>query len=716
MAGKERLYWCSALLLTVCAVPYLARPAPAFAGTTISSDVISAAGGQASSSHYAIHDTFGQDPIGPVAVGDTIQLYDGFWSALAVATADTTPPDTLLTFSATPLDESVFLEWLVPMDADLSGTLIMYKTSGFPTDHTDGTPVENGASGEFPVGGGQSYTHAGLTNDTTYYYAAFDYDASRNYSAALTDSATPFDGVAPGPLPSFTAEPGDSSVTLSWINPSDSDFDHAVIRYSTSDYPAGPTDGLPVDGADGEFPDDPGTAGQFVHTGLDNGTTNYYSAFAADEVPNYSVVSPASATPADIYPPGDFPVVHINAEADGSIMLRWRGPEDADLEGVLVRYSLDGSPSAIDDGLPVPNGNDGVFDTEPAQLDTFYHRGLVSDTTYYYSLWAYDEVPNYSTRVTMYARPHDETPPELALSVFQNPYLTQYLDIYLIGSESLVDTSVYCSVDGYSTDMDLADSDKNVWMGDYELDETGTISIYAMARDMSLNWTEVTHDFSSTLVLQSMRGTAWSHDAQIAIDIPAGTFKRDTYVLISKEVNEVPGIATAYKVSPPGIDLNGFIEISIAYEADMGPPEHLTVTRIEGGVAHPMESYLDRVNNRVLAFVDRLGTYGLMWNPEEETPAYGAGDFTVLQNAPNPFAGTTGIAFVLPRAGRVSGDVITIDGRLVARLCDRFMIPGRHSIEWDGRDDSGQRVASGVYFYTVRFGSENVTKKMVNLR
>ena len=88
----------------------------------------------------------------------------------------------------------------------------------------------------------------------------------------------------------------------------------------------------------------------------------------------------------------------------------------------------------------------------------------------------------------------------------------------------------------------------------------------------------------------------------------------------------------------------------------------------------------------------------------------------VLQNAPNPFAGRTSIAFILPRAGRVTGDIFTIDGRLVSRLCDGFMIPGRHAIEWDGRDGNGQRVACGVYFYTVRFGSQSITKKMVSLR
>ncbi len=716
MAEKGKLSLCVVLLLAVCVVSHLAGPLPALAGATISSDVISAAGGQASSSHYAIHDTFGQDPIGPVAVGDTIQLYDGFWSALAIAAADTIPPDTLLTFGAMPLDESVFLEWLVPMDPDLSGTLIMYKTSGFPTGPADGTPVENGASGEFPVGGGQSYTHTGLINGTTYYYAAFDYDASGNYSAALADSATPFDGVAPGPLPSFTAEPGDSSVALSWTNPSDSDFNHTVIRYSTSGYPAGPTSGLPVDGVDGKFPNAAGTSDGFVHTGLDNGTTYYYAAFTADEVPNYSIVSQASATPADIYPPGDLPVVGITALADGSIMLHWQGPADADLEGVLIRYAVGYAPATIDAGLPVPNGNAGIFDTEPAQRDTFYHRGLLTDTTYYYALWAFDEVPNYSGRTGMYATPHDETAPELALSIFQNPYLTQYLDVYLIGSEALADTSVYCTVDDNAIDMDLVDSDENVWMGNYEVDETGLISVYAMARDVSRNWAEVTHDFSATLVSKAAGGAASSPDGRLVVEIPAGSFREDACVLIDKDRTKVPGVAAAYKVSPPGLGLEGFVEISIAYDEAMGAPEHLTLVRLEGGAPSPVVSYLDRTGDRVLAFVDKFGTYGIMWNPEEETQAYGAGDFSVFQNAPNPFCGTTSIAFVLPRAGRVSGDVIAIDGRLVAPLCDRFMIPGRHSIEWDGRDGNGQKVASGVYFYTMRFGSENVTKKMVNLR
>jgi hypothetical protein len=571
--------------------------------------------------------------------------------------------------------------------------------------------------GEFlgQPGVSDSYYHAGLTNDTHYYYTAFAFDASRNFAAGVHDSATPHDDVPPGQISGVSATPGDNSVTLRWTNPADADFDHTLIRYSTDGFPPGPDDGDPVD-EDGKFPNAPASTDSFAHTGLVNGMTYYYALFTADEVPNYAVPQTVSGLPDDTDPPPGVVSFDAAVRGDGSVRLRWENPDHSDLVGVLIRYSVDHEPSSPTDGVAVENGSDGRFDALPAEVDSFIHTGLVSDTTHYYSLWAYDEVPNYSDRTIVHARPEDETPPELALSVFQNPYLTNYLDIYLMSPEALVDTSVHCTFDGTVVGMGLADPGENVWMGNYELTETGTDTVYAMARDISLNWNEISHVFSSTLILEAAGGTAWSPDGKIGVEVPPDACGHDFYMLICEDRNKVPGLATAYRISPAGLDLRGFVEISLVYSEDMGPPEHLAVARIEGGVSGPVMSYLDSENKRLLAFVDKLGTYGLIWNPDAETPEYGAGELVVLQNVPNPFAGTTRIGFDLPRAGRVQAEVITIDGRIVAGLCDRFVIPGRHDIEWDGRDGDGQAAASGVYFYRVRFGSETVTKKMVNLR
>lgn len=67
------------------------------------------------------------------------------------------------------------------------------------------------------------------------------------------------------------------------------------------------------------------------------------------------------------------------------------------------------------------------------------------------------------------------------------------------------------------------------------------------------------------------------------------------------------------------------------------------------------------------------------------------------QNVPNPFNPQTTVSFDLARAGRVQLGVYGVDGRLVRMLADGDLVPGRHAIKWDGTDQNGQRVASGMY-------------------
>jgi hypothetical protein len=709
-------------MLAVCLAVCLARPAPADADTEITSDVIGSAGGQASSSSYAIHDTFGQDPIGPVATGIDIQLYDGFWSTLAVAVVDTEPPMPVVEFTALALDGEVYLEWTNPSDPDFTGTMIRYSTMGFPGGPYEGNVV-HGASG-FPgtPGSEHTFSHTGLENGRRYHYSAFAFDASMNFSEAVQDTATPFDGLPPNAVTLEPLEAGDMEIKLKWSNPSDSDFDHTLVRFATDAAPTTPSEGDPVpNGSDGMFAGAPASVDSFVHTGLTNGTTYYYTWFAADEVPNYSIPQSDSETPQDVTAPGGLQMSNAIAQADGSIKVIWMTVDDEDIDGILIRYSVDGPPGTISSGEPVPNGADGMFASGPAVRDTFHHQGLAVDTTYYYCAFTYDEVPNYSGPNCMSERTIDELPPELSLSVFQNPYLTNYLDVCLVGSETLLDSSVHCTVGGTGVDLDLADADENVWMGDYDLYETGTLTVYARARDFKLNWSEVTHSFSATLLLKAEGGVARSVDGSFSVSVPPGAVNTDSYVLIvEKDLEEQDlggrGVPRSYTVSPPGLSLDGFVELALSYAADAGNPENLAVARLESGVATPVPSFLDPERGLVLAYVDRFGTYGLLRSPEIHTPVYGRGDLVVLQNVPNPFAGSTVITYEIPRVGRVYADIITIDGRLVDQLHSGLVIPGRHDIVWDGTDANGGKVASGVYFYRVRFDQKTITKKMVHLR
>ncbi|GJQ21252.1 MAG: hypothetical protein HBSIN02_16070 [Bacteroidia bacterium] len=86
------------------------------------------------------------------------------------------------------------------------------------------------------------------------------------------------------------------------------------------------------------------------------------------------------------------------------------------------------------------------------------------------------------------------------------------------------------------------------------------------------------------------------------------------------------------------------------------------------------------------------------------------------QNYPNPFNPTTTIPYVLDRASTVRLVVYDITGREVKKVVDEQKEAGSYAAIWDGTDDTGLHVPSGVYFAKVEAGMEVKTRKMVLAR
>jgi hypothetical protein len=86
------------------------------------------------------------------------------------------------------------------------------------------------------------------------------------------------------------------------------------------------------------------------------------------------------------------------------------------------------------------------------------------------------------------------------------------------------------------------------------------------------------------------------------------------------------------------------------------------------------------------------------------------------QNYPNPFNPRTRIDFVLPAATHVDLDIYDLLGRQVVSLVNGEVAAGTKSIEWDGTDSFGNRVASGVYFYRLTAPGIAETRKMILLK
>ncbi len=88
----------------------------------------------------------------------------------------------------------------------------------------------------------------------------------------------------------------------------------------------------------------------------------------------------------------------------------------------------------------------------------------------------------------------------------------------------------------------------------------------------------------------------------------------------------------------------------------------------------------------------------------------------LAQNYPNPFNPVTTIAYSLPERSAVSISVFNILGQEVRQLINKTQSAGNYKIEWDGRDDTGSSVSSGVYLYRIIAGEFRVSKKMLLLK
>jgi hypothetical protein len=146
---------------------------------------------------------------------------------------------------------------------------------------------------------------------------------------------------------------------------------------------------------------------------------------------------------------------------------------------------------------------------------------------------------------------------------------------------------------------------------------------------------------------------------------------------------------------------------------------------------------IDDTHGRVpLIFFDD-DSYGSFYPNNHGQPTGGAQMFTVLniefpesssdeneipsivnlsQNYPNPFNPETTIDYSVREAGNVTIDVYNIKGQKVKTLVNDHRANGEYSVIWDGTDDNGNSVSSGVYHYRMRTKNGTDTKKMVLLK
>jgi hypothetical protein len=115
-----------------------------------------------------------------------------------------------------------------------------------------------------------------------------------------------------------------------------------------------------------------------------------------------------------------------------------------------------------------------------------------------------------------------------------------------------------------------------------------------------------------------------------------------------------------------------------------------------------------------------LGTYNRSGNIYQPTPnldPIAMPHATTLNGAyPNPFNPTTNIGFSLAEASAVSIQIFNQKGQIVRNLLAETRPAGEHSVVWNGTDDSGQSLSSGIYYFRMQSGKYSSTRKMILMK
>ena len=186
-----------------------------------------------------------------------------------------------------------------------------------------------------------------------------------------------------------------------------------------------------------------------------------------------------------------------------------------------------------------------------------------------------------------------------------------------------------------------------------------------------------------------------------------------------------------------------------AIDAVLAAPRGAALIELSGGAAHPLyvyESFYDTSSNiggtvawyyfgpayRYVFFaiplsfgegpaaIDALrrAVQEIMGQPTDTDPEPNPlpSRFSLAQNYPNPFNATTTIEYALPSPGPVTITVYNLLGQTVSVWRSERQSAGRHTYHWQGLDQTGHPVATGLYLYRLESGRHTASRKMLLLK
>lgn len=516
-------------------------------------------------------------------------------------------------------------------------------------------------------------------------------------------------GDAPPSSPTgLTATPGELSVALDWDQSPAADFDHFVVERDTS----------AAFGA-GTFSDTT-TESEYVDGPLTAGMDYFYRVSAVDVVDNTSDPSTTvSAVPLADVPPAA-PTGLAALGGGGVVELRWVAGPEVDIAGYhVVRDSTLAFAHPETIGLPI--GSPFVDSTLPTGHAAWYRlvaeddAGLLSGPTPSVAGIAvtgtalYVDASNTGPAYGTFAQPYvsiqtaiDDAASGGVVIVFPGVYddaLQLEPGVSLVGSRGPDSTAVTAAVTAGGMGGDVV-------VKGLLFDGQGSVTTGLSCVNSRLTVEDCAFENMTGEAVRCLTGGAplfrrnGFHFNQRAISVAdssapffsSNTFSGNTFAHVFSSGDPGPTLGGTLATA------NDFTDHGVYAVWNSGPVTLRAENNYWGSDCAEPALFFGAVDYTPWTDADHVEQFTNCWADvaDGQLPAMAY----MSPGFPNPLNPGTSIAFGLPQpGGHVSLRVYDVSGRLVRTLVDGELPPGRHSARWDGRDDAGTPVASGVYFY-----------------
>lgn len=335
----------------------------------------------------------------------------------------------------------------------------------------------------------------------------------------------------------------------------------------------------------------------------------------------------------------------------------------------------------------------------------------------------------------------DTIPPTFDLGIHRNSILPDYLDIYFVPSEVLPEAPLVQVNSASLILTTISTTEGNIYLADYKIAGPGTYAISITATDFAGNDSTSVFNFEAQLLGGTTAGALSSADGGLLLTFPPEALGTPEYIVSYRIAGDSRSRGTPLRRpgEHAGIDFEQFggdedvlstwsllpgdrilgrrARLLLTFDrADPGDhaPSSLIIEHWSGQVWEPLPSFVDESRSRVEASISQLGIYRLR---STSSAAEGMPLRSGLEpNYPNPFNGSTMIRYSLARPADVQLYILNVRGQRVRTLVDGSKGTGSHVVTWQGRDDDGHEVATGVYLIALHLDGAVFTRKALYIR